>query len=162
MYMVVSAAPAPSPPPAAATSRWGHTHAPIRTSLRGSRRPAPEFAAPGNRRSRRADDDPTRPRQLSLSSRATARGEGSGGGGRKCGSRRRDGWERVVAGRRWGSHDSLGDGGDGLNRGGWVCGKREPGGVGVLVKAAGSHRPTRPRLTRVTGQFDRSGCSPLR
>jgi len=42
--MGVSAAPAPSPPPAAATSQWGHTHARIRTSLRGSRRPVPEFA----------------------------------------------------------------------------------------------------------------------
>jgi len=44
MYMGVSAAPARSPPPAAATSQWGHTHARIRTSLRGSRRPVPEFA----------------------------------------------------------------------------------------------------------------------
>jgi hypothetical protein len=63
MYIVVSAAPAPSPPPAAATFRRGQTHAPIRTSLRGSRRPAPEFALPRNRRSssNRADDDPPAP-----------------------------------------------------------------------------------------------------
>uniref|UniRef100_A0A0A9I3M6 Uncharacterized protein n=1 Tax=Arundo donax TaxID=35708 RepID=A0A0A9I3M6_ARUDO len=40
------AAPAPSPPPVTATtSRWGHAHAPIRTSLPGSRHPAPEFSA---------------------------------------------------------------------------------------------------------------------
>jgi len=67
------------------------------------------------------DDDPPEAAQLT----GLGEGEGTGRDGRKCGLRRREDWgtgwsqsQAAAGGVR--IHDSLGDGGDGLNRGG--CG----------------------------------------
>jgi hypothetical protein len=130
----VAAAPTPGPSPreVSTTSRLGHTHTPSDphiTAVCGDRGiPRRNSPLRNRRRHGRVDDDPPEAAQLT----GLGEGEGTGRAQMRSAETGRLG-ERVVAGRRWrwGSHDSLGDGGDGLNRGGrgFGFGRKEKPGV---------------------------------
>ena len=163
-YIVVAAAPTPgpSPPAVSTTSRLGHTHTPsdphITAGIAASRAEIPRFVTAAAA----AGWTTTLPRQLS--SRASVRERGEDGTERAQMRSAETGQlgERVVAGRRWrwGSHDSLGDGGDGLNRGGCGFGfgrKGGAGGVGVFVKSRGLVPLSRPVRSGSEGRGGAAG-----